>query len=387
MDMYLPGLPSMARDLSAPAWAAQLTITTSMLGLAGGQLVAGPDQRRARAPAAAARRRGRLRGGLAAVRDGAHHLAAAALPRRPGRGRRGRASSSRGRSCATCTTGVAAARIFALLMLVNGLAPILAPLVGGELLHVTDWRGIFVVLAGDRRAAAARGVGDAGRDARAGEPPRRRPRRDAAASSAASCATGRSWATRSRLGLAFGAMATYICGSPFVLQDIHGVSPQVFSVLFALQRGRDHGRQPGQPRARRPLRPAGDAQRRRVDERGRRSRRARLRAWLDLGLAAPAAEPLRAGLRASASCSPTRPRSPSPTTRARPAARRPARPHAVRHRRAGRPAGRRRRARTPRCRWRSWPRRCRSGSLVSAASRLSGRAPPPTSRPSARVGA
>jgi DHA1 family bicyclomycin/chloramphenicol resistance-like MFS transporter len=44
-------------------------------------------------------------------------------------------------------TGVAAARFFALLMLVNGLAPILAPLVGGELLHVTDWRGIFVVLA------------------------------------------------------------------------------------------------------------------------------------------------------------------------------------------------------------------------------------------------
>src|SRR4051795_3133741 len=42
MDMYLPGLPAMARDLSAPAWAAQLTITPSMLGAAGGQLVAGP---------------------------------------------------------------------------------------------------------------------------------------------------------------------------------------------------------------------------------------------------------------------------------------------------------------------------------------------------------
>ena len=52
MDMYLPGLPSMARDLSAPAWAAQLTITTSMLGLAGGQLVAGPisDARGRRRP-------------------------------------------------------------------------------------------------------------------------------------------------------------------------------------------------------------------------------------------------------------------------------------------------------------------------------------------------
>src|SRR5512132_2257365 len=41
MDLYLPGLPSMARDLSAPAWAAQLTITTCMLGLAGVRLVAG----------------------------------------------------------------------------------------------------------------------------------------------------------------------------------------------------------------------------------------------------------------------------------------------------------------------------------------------------------
>src|SRR4051795_1402803 len=42
MDMYLPGLPALTQDLSAPAWAAQLTITTCMAGLAAGQLVAGP---------------------------------------------------------------------------------------------------------------------------------------------------------------------------------------------------------------------------------------------------------------------------------------------------------------------------------------------------------
>jgi DHA1 family bicyclomycin/chloramphenicol resistance-like MFS transporter len=36
------------------------------------------------------------------------------------------------------------------------------------------------------------------------------------------------------MGFSFGAMATYISGSPFVLEDIHGVSPQLFSVLFAL---------------------------------------------------------------------------------------------------------------------------------------------------------
>ena len=39
------------------------------------------------------------------------------------------------------------------------------------------------------------------------------------------------------MGLAFGAMAAYIAGSPFVLQDIYGASPQLFSVLFALNAG------------------------------------------------------------------------------------------------------------------------------------------------------
>src|SRR6201999_4005770 len=34
-------------------------------------------------------------------------------------------------------------------------------------------------------------------------------------------------------GLAFGAMFAYIAGSPFVLQDIYGASPQLFSVAFA----------------------------------------------------------------------------------------------------------------------------------------------------------
>ena len=45
-------------------------------------------------------------------------------------------------------SGVAAARYFARLMIVIGLAPILAPLIGGQLLHFTDWRGVFLVLAG-----------------------------------------------------------------------------------------------------------------------------------------------------------------------------------------------------------------------------------------------
>ena len=40
-------------------------------------------------------------------------------------------------------SGAAAARLFSSLMLVIGLAPILAPLAGGQVLSLTSWRGIF----------------------------------------------------------------------------------------------------------------------------------------------------------------------------------------------------------------------------------------------------
>ena len=44
--------------------------------------------------------------------------------------------------------GTATARLFATLMVVNGIAPIAAPVFGGQLLHWTTWRGVFLVLAG-----------------------------------------------------------------------------------------------------------------------------------------------------------------------------------------------------------------------------------------------
>lgn len=235
MDMYLPGLPSMARDLSAPAWAAQLTITASMLGLAGGQLIAGPISD-------ALGRRRPLLAGLAAYMATSLLCAMAAniwllLGFRVVQGAAGAAGIVIARAIVRdLHTGVAAARFFALLMLVNGLAPILAPLVGGELLHVTDWRGIFVVLAAIGAvllvaawALLAETLAPQARH-RGGLP-----------------ATVRVFGglVRDRefmgyalaMGLAFGAMAAYIAGSPFVLQDIYGASPQLFSVLFALNAG------------------------------------------------------------------------------------------------------------------------------------------------------
>ena len=235
MDMYLPGLPSMARDLSAPAWAAQLTITTSMLGLAGGQLVAGPISD-------ALGRRRPLLAGLAAYVAASLLCAMAAniwllLFFRVVQGAAGAAGIVIARAIVRdLHTGVAAARTFALLMLVNGLAPILAPLVGGELLHVTDWRGIFVVLAG---IGALLLLAAWTMLAETLAPPERH----AGGLAATVSVFGRLVRDREymgyalAMGLAFGAMAAYIGGSPFVLQDIYGASPQVFSLLFALNAG------------------------------------------------------------------------------------------------------------------------------------------------------
>jgi DHA1 family bicyclomycin/chloramphenicol resistance-like MFS transporter len=235
MDMYLPGLPSMAGDLSAPAWAAQLTITTSMLGLAGGQLIAGPisDSLGRRRPLLAGVAAYMVMSVLCAMAPTIWAL----LGFRLVQGAAGAAGIVIARAIVRdLHTGVAAARFFALLMLVGGLAPILAPLAGGQLLHVTDWRGIFVVLAaigavllisawwmlGETLPGERRHGGGLVQTVHVfGALLRDRPFMGYTLSA----------------GLVFGAMATYISGSPFVLQDIHGVSPQLFSLLFAVNAG------------------------------------------------------------------------------------------------------------------------------------------------------
>jgi MFS transporter, DHA1 family, multidrug resistance protein len=235
MDMYLPGLPDLAHELSAPASAAQLTITSCMLGLALGQLLAGPVSD-------ALGRRRPLLVGLAAY-TAASALCAAA----PGMGSlvllrlvqgvAGAAGIVIARAIVRdLHSGVAAARFFSLLVLVAGLAPILAPLVGGQLLHVTDWRGIFLVLAAIGLLLLAASWRLLDETLPTGE-------RHGGGLSATLRVFGRLLRERGFVGYAlacgmsFAAMAAYISGSPFVLQDIYGVSPQAFSALFALNAG------------------------------------------------------------------------------------------------------------------------------------------------------
>jgi DHA1 family bicyclomycin/chloramphenicol resistance-like MFS transporter len=231
IDMYLPGLPVLGDDLSAGASAVQLTLTACLAGLAIGQRVAGPLSDRL----------GRRRPLLAGV--GAYTLAAVLCAAAPTvwalaglrfvQGATGAAGIVIARAIVRDThDGAALVRFFSMLMLVTGLAPILAPVIGGQVLEVTTWRGIFLVLAAIGAVllvAAMVGL-------RETLPAERR--RDggvrATAATMASLLRDRHFTGFALAGgLAFGAMFTYISGSPFVLQEIYGASPQAFAGVFA----------------------------------------------------------------------------------------------------------------------------------------------------------
>jgi DHA1 family bicyclomycin/chloramphenicol resistance-like MFS transporter len=231
IDMYLPGLPELGRRLDAPAWAVQLTLTACLAGLALGQIVAGPLSDRFG-------RRGPLLAGVACY--AAVSLLCAVAPSvevlvvlRFVQGMSGAAGIVIARAIVRdMHSGVAAARFFSLLMLVNGLAPILAPVIGGQVLRVTSWRGVFVVLTAIGAAlflAAATGL-------RETLPPDKRHPGGVVETvrTFARLLSDRAFLGHAlACGLAFGAMFAYISGSPFVIQDIYGASPQLFSLMFA----------------------------------------------------------------------------------------------------------------------------------------------------------
>lgn len=232
MDTYLPGLPELSRDLGVSASAAQLTLTACLVGLAGGQLVAGPlsDAFGRRRPLLVGLAAFTVASLLCAVAPDVWSLTAARLLQ----GAAGAAGIVIARAVARdLYSGSPLARFFSLLLIVNGLAPILAPVVGAQLLHVTDWRGVFVVLAGFGAVLfAAAGLGL--HETLAPE------RRHGGGMRSTLRTFGHLLAERRfrgyvlSCGLVFAAMFAYIAGSPFVLQDIYGVSEQGFSAVFGV---------------------------------------------------------------------------------------------------------------------------------------------------------
>ncbi|GAA3305636.1 multidrug effflux MFS transporter [Streptomyces cinereospinus] len=232
LDMYLPALPEVTRSLHAPAATVQLTLTACLAGMALGQLVVGPmsDRWGRRRPLLAGLAVYVVATALCALAPTVETLVAFRLLQ----GLAGAAGIVIARAVVRdLYDGTAMARFFSTLMLISGVAPIVAPLIGGQLMRVTDWRGVFVLLTAvglllaavvwlrlpETLPASGRhggGVGEALGAMRRllADPP----------------FTGYMLAG----GFAFAALFAYISASPFVVQEIYGASPQTFSLLFGL---------------------------------------------------------------------------------------------------------------------------------------------------------
>ena len=145
IDAYLPALPSLARDLGTTPAAAQLTLTAVLLGIALGQLIGGPlsDRFGRRAPLLAGLATFVVAAGLCALAPTLPALVALRLLMGVGGGAAVVVARAVVRDRAE---GARAARMFARLMLVMGVVPVLAPVLGAQLLRVTSWRGVFAGL-------------------------------------------------------------------------------------------------------------------------------------------------------------------------------------------------------------------------------------------------
>lgn len=145
-DLYLPALPIMPGELNTTASNIQMTIGIMTFGVALGQLFGGPisDTMGRKLPL--------IIGNLLCVISGIICAYAPSIEilllGRFLQGLTGSVGVVISKAIARdFASGQELTKLFALLMMVNGLAPVLAPLVGGQLLLFTTWRVIFVILA------------------------------------------------------------------------------------------------------------------------------------------------------------------------------------------------------------------------------------------------
>lgn len=232
IDMYLPSFPSISDDLQTSASLVQLSLTACLLGLAIGQLVMGPmsDVRG---------RKGPLLGALAAFFVASILCAVAPtiwvlIICRFIQGFAASAGIVISRAIVRdLFQGKELTKFFALLMLVNGLAPILAPVFGGIILEFTIWNGIFIVLSAvsiimfatvvwglpETLPVESRSKSNIGQTIRTfGSLMKDR------------AFTGYSLAQ----GFKMAGIFAYVSGTPFIYQGIYGVSPTTFSLLFGM---------------------------------------------------------------------------------------------------------------------------------------------------------
>ncbi|MET0704197.1 MAG: multidrug effflux MFS transporter [Mycobacterium sp.] len=232
-DLYLPAFPRMTDDLGSTATAVQLTLTAFLTGIMFGQLAFGTLSDRF----------GRLRPLVvgAALCVAASAVAATApnievlTAARFAQGFTGAAGMVIGRAIISdLASGKGAARAFSLMMIVGGIAPVVAPFAGSLLVDPIGWRGILWAVFGlvlTMLVATVLVV----RESHTTQ------RRAAVKREQSSAATGfRALRSRVFIGNAFtfafgfAVMMAYISASPFLYQVMIGLAPVQYGIAFGV---------------------------------------------------------------------------------------------------------------------------------------------------------
>ncbi|MEK4353738.1 multidrug effflux MFS transporter [Paenibacillus sp. FSL R5-0475] len=232
IDMYLPALPTLVADFGTTAALVQLSLTFFLLGLASGQLVAGPLSD------VYGRRRPLLIGmfiyAVSSVLCAFSPSIGLLIVLRFIQGLAGSVGVVVSRAAVRdLYSGSELTKFFSLLMIVNGLGPILAPVIGGQLLRVTTWQGIFLVL-------FAAGIIFCLTILLRLPETLPKERRSKSGLKGTLLTFRVLLGNRKFVGYALSqgfvtaSMFAYISGSSFVLQNIFAVTPQVYSLIFAV---------------------------------------------------------------------------------------------------------------------------------------------------------
>lgn len=230
IDMYLPAFPTIARDLGSEIGSIQLTLSVFLIGLAVGQLMWGTlsDHWGRRLPMLL----GCAAFVAAAVLCAASRSIAVLIAARFMMGLGGSAGVVVSRAVVRdLFDEIESARFYALIMIIGGLAPIIAPTLGGLILTWWSWRVIFVFVATFAAICLAGvfwGIPETlPRSGRASSHPR--------------AVAGKYWGlVRNQqfiyyalaVGFGYSVLFAYISSSPFLFMHLYGVTPQHFSLLF-----------------------------------------------------------------------------------------------------------------------------------------------------------
>jgi DHA1 family bicyclomycin/chloramphenicol resistance-like MFS transporter len=232
IDLYLPAFPVIEGELDVTTAVVQLTLTATTLGFALGQLLVGPwsDRVGRRIPLIAA--------------TSIHVAASLGVALAPAiewlfvfRVLQGVGAAAGGVVAMAIVRdlfgGLPLVRMLSRLSLVNGLAPILAPVIGSQLLLIVPWRGIFVFLAVYGALALSASVFflvetlPRARRVDLGHSTTRERYR--------SLFSDRIFVGIAIIaGLTFSGLFAYLSSSSFLFQQVYGLDAQQFGLLFAV---------------------------------------------------------------------------------------------------------------------------------------------------------